>query len=111
LGGVYPVLTIFKEKIMNENIETILGLNNENYKIFIDGHDMGGAEGAAFAQWKMANDMRILFCALITCYKKEDYLGVESMIEIIKNNLSQYVKFKDEDWAVFRNDIKPKPHA
>jgi hypothetical protein len=96
---------------MNEKIENMLGLNEQDFKNFQDGHDMAEAEGAAFSQWKMANDMRILFCALITCYKREDYLGVESTIEIIKNNLSQYVKFKDEDWAVFRNDIKPKPET
>ena len=94
---------------MNEKLENMLGLNEQDFKIFQDGHDMGKTVGCDFAQWKMAHDMRILFCALITCYKKEDHSGVYATIEIIKNNLSQYVKFKDEDWAIFRNDIKPKP--
>jgi len=67
-----------------------------------EGHDLGEGEGRCLAEWKMANEMRVLLCALITAHKREDSNAFWATAEIAKTVIGKYAVFDDEDWAVFR---------
>ena len=73
-----------------------------------EGHDLGEGAGRGLAEWKIANEMRVLFCALITAHKRHDGLAFYATIEIVKTVLSKYANFDEEDWAVFRRDVARK---
>lgn len=55
--------------------------------------------------WKVAQEMRVLFCALITAHKRKDEIAFYATVEIVKKSLSQYANFDEEDWALFRRDV------
>jgi hypothetical protein len=79
---------------------------------FRDGWERGMTEGEKFgyerglrnAGWKTAQEMRVLFCALITAHKRRDESAFWATVEIAKQNLSQHANFNAEDWALFRRD-------
>lgn len=73
-----------------------------------DGYELGKNEGEGFTGYKIANEMRVLFCALITAHKRNDYRAFYATVEIVKTTLSKYCNFNEEDWAVFRNDCPRK---
>ena len=73
-----------------------------------EGHELGEGSGRCFTGWKIAQEMRVLFCALITAHKRHDGLAFYATIEILKTTLSKYANFNDEDWAVFRRDVPRK---
>ena len=58
----------------------------------------------ALLRWKMANEMRVLFCALVTAYKRNDSLAFWATVEITKKTLRQHINISDEEWHVFRSD-------
>ena len=66
-----------------------------------EGHEIGEGTGRCSTGWHIAQEMRVLFCALITAHKREDYSAFYATVEIAKTTLSKYVNFNDEDWAVF----------
>jgi len=70
-------------------------------------HETDSAASMATHQWFIANEMRVLFCALITAHKRKDFNAFWATVEIAKTTLSKYANFNDDDWAVFRND-KPR---
>ena len=69
-----------------------------------EGHEAGEGAGHDMAAWKIANEMRVLFCALITAHKREDPNAFWATVEIAKATVGKYANFDDEDWAVFRGD-------
>ena len=75
---------------------------------FVGWHEVGEASGKGVAQWKIANEMRVLFCALVTAHKREDSLAFWATVAITKSIISKYANFDDEDWDVFRSDIPRK---
>ncbi len=74
---------------------------NEDYK-------MGENAGYDVAKWHIAQEMRVLFCALITAHKRDDNSAFFATVDIAKTTLAKYVRFNDEDWALFRGD-HPRP--
>lgn len=68
----------------------------------------GCAAGETVMAYEMANQMRVLFCALITAHKRNDGLAFYATVEIVKGVLGKYVNFNEEHWAVFRRDIPMK---
>lgn len=72
------------------------------------GFDCGNEWGETTIKMSMANEMRVLFCALITAHKRNDEFAFYATVEIVKTILSKYWNFNDEDWAVFRKDCPRK---
>lgn len=70
----------------------------------VEGRTLGEADGRGLAQWEMANEMRVLFCALITSHKRDDANAFWATVEIAKTTIGKYANFDEDDWAVFRND-------
>lgn len=68
----------------------------------------GEISGKRFAEYIVAQEMRVLFCALITAHKRHDDSAFFATVEIAKHHMSKYVDFDDEDWALFRRDIPRK---
>jgi hypothetical protein len=59
----------------------------------------------------MAQEMRVLLCALITAHKRKDNTAFFATVDIAKKTLSEYANFSDEDWAVFRGDSPRRGRA
>lgn len=74
----------------------------------MDGFREGTNSGESMAQWKVANEMRVILCALITAHKREDANAFWATVEIAKAVAGKYVNFNDEDWAVFSGDSRRK---
>ena len=70
----------------------------------IEGRALGESEGAGISQWTIANEMRVILCALITSHKREDENAFWATVEIAKVVIGKYADFDDGDWAVFRSD-------
>lgn len=68
-----------------------------------NGVEIGVAEGRAIAEWKIANEMRVLFCALISAHKREDHNAFWATVEIAKSTIGKYANFDENDWSVFRS--------
>ena len=62
--------------------------------------------GKADANYLMAEEMRVLFCALITAHKVNDYGAFYATIEIVKKTLAAHIKYEDKHWDIFRTDKK-----
>lgn len=77
-------------------------------KGYVEGEGFGYERGLRNAKWRTAQEMRVLFCALITAHKRHDDSAFFASVEIAKHHLSQYANFDDEDWALFRLDIPRK---
>jgi hypothetical protein len=86
---------------------------NDGYVVFPSCREYaaGQQSGEAIAGWRIAQEMRVLFCALVQLGKKGDSSAYWAMVKIIQNNLSQYVNFEEEDWAIFRGDWPKKKMA
>ena len=64
--------------------------------------------GYSYAGYKIANEMRVILCALITAHEREDSSAFWATVEIAKTVVGKYANFNDEDWAVFRKDSARK---
>lgn len=69
-----------------------------------EGIDIGEGQGKCLNGYFMANEMRVLLCALITSHKRRDEQAFFATVEIAKATVGKYANFSDEDWAVFRGD-------
>ena len=69
-----------------------------------EGYEIGEGAGRGMSEWKIANEMRVLFCALITAHEREDTNAFWATVEIAKVTVWKYAIFDDEDWSVFRGD-------
>jgi hypothetical protein len=86
-----------------------------------DAFRSGEAIGEKYGQHKVADEMRVILCALITAHKRKDTMAFWSTVEIAKTVLGKYAIFNEEDWALFRNDrlrkdvrnapVPPAPHV
>lgn len=80
----------------------------------IPGEELKNARAEAFVHgefigsYNTAQQMRVLFCALITAHKREDHTAFWATVEIAKHQLSSWANFDAEDWALFRDDTKRK---
>ena len=45
---------------------------------------------------ELAQEMRVLFCALITAHKRDDWCAFWAIVEITKSHLGTYANFTDE---------------
>ena len=79
---------------------------HEQCKAFEDGFNSGKAVG----QLLMAEEMLVLFCALITAHKVAP-VAFWPTVEIVKKTLASYAGFDDDDWAMFRKDYVSKRKA
>jgi hypothetical protein len=73
-----------------------------------NGVEIGTNSGEFLAGHKIANEMRVILCALITAHKREDSNAFWATVEIAKTVVGKYANFNDEDWAVFRKDSARK---
>ena len=80
------------------------------YKGAVEGVKSGQENGETVGKYMLANQMRVLLCALIAAHKKEDHSAFWSTVEIAKATLNQSANFTDDEWAIFRND-KSKEQA
>jgi hypothetical protein len=76
------------------------------HKGVADGFKSGDKLGSVVGQYKMANEMRVLFCALITAHTKKDDSAFWSTVEIAKATLNQHANFSDAEWDIFRGPAK-----
>ena len=64
-----------------------------------------GADFSASAEkYFMAQEMRVLFCALVTAHKRNDNSAFWATVDIAKVVIGQHANFNEEDWALFRRD-------
>lgn len=72
---------------------------------FATGAAEGFADGRALEQeatsYLVANEMRVLFCALITAHKRDDENAFWATVELTKKVLGTYANFDEKDWRVF----------
>lgn len=65
----------------------------------------GFAEGRALEEnangYFLANEMRVLLCALITAHKQQDELAFWATVEVAKKALSHHANFDEKDWKIF----------
>lgn len=73
---------------------------------FNEGFKTGVGNEKTVSQYFMAQEMRVLFCALITAQKVNDSIAFFATVEIVKKTLSAYANFEEKDWDIFRTDIK-----
>ena len=69
---------------------------------FSSGNEIGRADG----RYHLAQQMRVLVCALVTAHKRDDSNAFWATVEIIKVTLGNEATFSDSDWAIFRGDAK-----
>lgn len=77
-------------------------LENELQNKITEGFKTGNKLGESTGFYMMANQMRVLFCALITAHQKKDDLAFWSTVEIVKANINQHAVFTDKEWDIFR---------
>lgn len=73
-------------------------------EMFSAGEKIGKKCGSYF----VAEEMRVLFCALITAHKREDERAFYATVEIAKTTLNKYATYDDEEWSLFRGDVPMK---
>ena len=74
----------------------------------MNGFKEGVINGEGYAEYKIANEMRVILCALITAHDRDDSSAFWATVEIAKTVVGKYANFNDEDWAVFRKDSARK---
>lgn len=72
---------------------------------FATGAAEGFAEGQALEKnataYTVANEMRVLLCAIITAHKQEDELAFWATVELAKKALGSYANFDEKQWRIF----------
>ena len=85
------------------------GMPSEDFR---NGWEKGHQEGQKFGYERglrngglvIANEMRVLLCALIAAHKRCDDGAFSSTVVMAQRSLSVHVNFSDEDWNLFRCD-------
>lgn len=73
------------------------------------GYATGAAEGFSDGKalekqataYEVAQEMRVLICALVTAYKQEDSIAFWATVELAKKALGAYANFENRHWSVF----------
>lgn len=65
-------------------------------------------QGRVFGQYAMTDEMRVLFCALITAHNKNDDSAFFATVEIVKTTLRARRNFSEDEWHIFRYPVKAK---
>ena len=67
--------------------------------------------GEEHGKYELAQQMRVLVCALVTAHQKADFHAFWATVEIIKSHLNVYVSFDEEDWDIFRGEANQQKDA
>ena len=68
---------------------------------FQQGQEFGYERGLRNVGCLIADEMRVLLCALVAAHKHGDDSAFWATVAITRTNLSLHATFSEEDWALF----------